>query len=96
MVHALLEQRREQERLRGGSESVRELMTRGSLLKELGCSEARLELTEQVESSLREERVRLQAELEAQRAERRRLAEQWERPVRVFGEGYSEAVEGVL
>jgi len=80
VVHALLEQRWEQEQLRGGPErrleapeSVRELMTRGRLLKELGRSEARLELTEQAESSLREERGQLQAE----RAERQRLAEQW-------------------
>jgi hypothetical protein len=33
VVHALLEQRREQERLRGGPESVRELMTRGRALE---------------------------------------------------------------
>lgn len=46
-------------------------------MKELGRSEARLELTEQAESSLREERGQLQAELEAERAERQRLAEQW-------------------
>jgi hypothetical protein len=95
VVHALLEQRREQERLRGGSESVRELMTRGGLSMELGPSEARLELTEQAENSLREERGRLQAELEAERAERRRLAEHWGKASKGFGEGYSEAVEGV-
>jgi hypothetical protein len=85
VVHALLEQRREQEQLRGGperrleaSKSVREVMTsgRGALSRELGRSDARLELTEQAESSLREERDRLQAQLEAERAERRRLAEQ--------------------
>jgi hypothetical protein len=48
VVHALLEQRREQERLRGGPESVRELRL-GGLSRELGRSEARPELTEQAE-----------------------------------------------
>jgi hypothetical protein len=74
VVHALLEQRREQERLRVGPESVRELRL-GGLSRELGRSEARPERTEQAESSLREERGQLQAELEAQRAERQHLAE---------------------
>jgi hypothetical protein len=63
-------------------------------LRELGHSEARLDLTEQPESSLREEWDRLQAEVEAERAERWRLAEQWGKARKGFGEGYSEAVEG--
>jgi hypothetical protein len=37
--------------------------------------EGRLELTEQTESTIREERDRLLAELKAEKAERRRLAE---------------------
>ena len=53
--------------------------------RERGRLEGRLELTEQTESTLREERDRLiaaleveRAELEAERTERRRLAERLE------------------
>jgi excisionase family DNA binding protein len=85
-VNRLLSERREREELRkepesatGAPESVRELMSRvEALSRELGRSEARLELTEQAESTTREERDRLRAELEAEREERRRLAEQLE------------------
>ena len=64
----------------GGPESVRELVSRvESLSYRLGRSEARAELTERAESTLREERDRLSRELEEERAERRRLAERLER-----------------
>ncbi len=60
-----------------GPESVRELLSRvESLSRELGRSEARLELTELTESSVREERDRLRLELEREREERRRLSDQ--------------------
>jgi excisionase family DNA binding protein len=60
-----------------GPESVRELLSRvESLSRELGRSEARLELTELAESSVREERDRLLGELEQEREERRRLSGQ--------------------
>lgn len=60
-------------------ESVRELMSRvEDLSYRLGRSEARAELTERAESTLREERDRLVRELEEERAERRRLAERLE------------------
>ncbi|MDP9478104.1 MAG: hypothetical protein M3R38_20895, partial [Actinomycetota bacterium] len=63
-----------------GPESVRELVQRvESLSYRLGRSEARAELTERAESTLREERDRLARELEEERAERRRLAERLER-----------------
>jgi hypothetical protein len=63
-----------------GPESVRELLERlEALSRELGRSEARLELTERAESSVREERDMLRAELEAEREERRRLSERLER-----------------
>lgn len=44
----------------------------------LGRSEARAELTERAESTLREERDRLARELEEERAERRRLVDRLE------------------
>jgi chromosome segregation ATPase len=90
-VHRLLSARRERADLSGeppasrsarqrnveASESVRELMERvEALSRELGRSEARLELTERAESSIRGERDRLASELEAERDERRRLQEQ--------------------
>jgi septal ring factor EnvC (AmiA/AmiB activator) len=90
VVNRLLTERREREQLREGPESapevpesVRELMERvAALERERGRLEGRLELTEQTESTIREERDRLLAELEAERAEleaekaeRRRLAE---------------------
>ena len=68
------------QRVPGGPESVRELVQRvESLSYRLGRSEARAELTERAESTLREERDRLARELEEERAERRRLAERLER-----------------
>jgi hypothetical protein len=61
-------------------ESVRELLQRVEELSyRLGASESRLELTELAESTAREERDRLAAELEAERAERRRLSEELQR-----------------
>jgi hypothetical protein len=64
----------------GGPESVRELVQRvEDLSYRLGRSEARAELTERAESTLREERDRLARELEEERDERRRLAERLER-----------------
>jgi septal ring factor EnvC (AmiA/AmiB activator) len=86
VVNQLLTERREREQLRAetenvpeASESVRELMERvAALERERGRLEGRLELTEQTESTIREERDRLIAELEAERAERRRLAEHLE------------------
>jgi hypothetical protein len=55
-------------------DSARELLERvEDLSYRLGASESRLQLTEQAESSAREERDRLRAELEEERAERRRL-----------------------
>ncbi|MDP9439874.1 MAG: hypothetical protein M3P49_14225 [Actinomycetota bacterium] len=68
------------QRVPGGLESVRELIQRvESLSYRLGRSEARAELTERAESTLREERDRLARELKEERAERRRLAERLER-----------------
>jgi excisionase family DNA binding protein len=86
VVHRLLTERREREQLRtepeslpGAPESVRELMDRvAALERERGRLEGRLELEEQTESTIREERDRLIAELEAERAERRQLAERLE------------------
>ncbi len=60
-------------------ESVRELASRiEDLSYRLGRTEARAELTERAESTVREERDRLLQELEEERAERRRLAERLE------------------
>lgn len=68
------------QRAPGGPESVRELVQRvESLSYRLGRSEARAELTEKAESTLREDRDRLARELEEERAERRRLVERLER-----------------
>ncbi len=86
VVNRLLTERREREQLRtepedapGAPENVRELMDKvAALERERGRLEGRLELTEQTESTIREERDRLVAELEAERAERRRLAEHLE------------------
>lgn len=61
-------------------ESLRELMARvEDLSYRLGRTEARAELTERAESTVREERDRLLRELDEERAERRRLAERLER-----------------
>ncbi len=65
---------------RDRDEDLRELVSRvEDLSYRLGASQARLELSERAESSVREERDRLLRELEAERAERRRLAERLER-----------------
>src|SRR5215213_1612758 len=82
-VHRLLEERRDptreapEEALRSRPARAGEWADRvaSSLERELGRLEGRLELTEQAESTIREERDRLLAELEAEKAERRRLAE---------------------
>jgi excisionase family DNA binding protein len=83
-VHAMLEERREaevgerspEETSRGTGEA-RELRERvESLQRELGRLEGRLELTERTESTMREERQRLEQLLEEERSERRRLQEQ--------------------
>jgi predicted nuclease with TOPRIM domain len=47
-------------------------------MPELGRLEGRLELTEKAESTMQEERERLIAQLEEERAERRRLQERVE------------------
>jgi excisionase family DNA binding protein len=86
VVHQLLTERREREGLLEGPESgpgapegVRELVDRvAALERERGRLEGRLELTEQTESTTRAERDRLIAELEAERVERRQLAERLE------------------
>jgi excisionase family DNA binding protein len=86
VVHRLLTERREREQLQtepesapGAPESVRELVDRvAALERERGRLEGRLELTEQTESTTRAERDRLIAELEAERVERRQLAERLE------------------
>lgn len=63
----------------GDPEGSRELMARvEDLSYRLGRTEARAELTERAESTVREERDRLLRELEEERAERRRLAERLE------------------
>jgi len=83
-VHAMLEERREAEvgerspeETSRGTEEARELRERvESLQRELGRLEGRLELTERTESTMREERERLEQLLGEERAERRRLQEQ--------------------
>ena len=83
-VHAMLEERREAEvgerspeETSRGTEEARELRERvESLQRELGRLEGRLELTERTESTMREERQRLEQLLEEERSERRRLQEQ--------------------
>jgi excisionase family DNA binding protein len=82
-VHAMLEERRagvgesstgETSR---SAEEARELRERvEGLQRELGRLEGRLELTERTESTMREERERLEQLLGEERAERRRLQEQ--------------------
>ncbi len=67
------------DRTQDDRESVRELASRiEDLSYRLGRTEARAELTERAESTVREERDRLLRELEEERAERRRLAERLE------------------
>ena len=80
-VHAMLEERRASgeiadEAPRGGEEA-RELRERvEALQRELGRLEGRLELTEWTESTMREERERLEHLLEGERNERLRLQEE--------------------
>jgi excisionase family DNA binding protein len=82
-VHAMLEERRtgvgesSTEETSRSAEEARELRERvEGLQRELGRLEGRLELTERTESTMREERERLQQLLGEERAERRRLQEQ--------------------
>jgi excisionase family DNA binding protein len=81
-VHARLEERPRKEKEaplepRESPESVRVYQERvEALQRELGRLEGRLELTERMESTLREERERLERLLEEERAERRRLQEE--------------------
>ena len=83
-VHAMLEERRtagvgemSPEETSKSAEEARELRERvEGLQRELGRLEGRLELTERTESTMREERERLQKLLEEERSERRRLQEQ--------------------
>lgn len=90
-VHAMLEQRREAgissdvgaeistEEASRAAEEARELRERvQDLQRQLGRVEGRLELTERTESTMREERERLERLLEEERAERRRLQERLE------------------
>ena len=80
-VHARMEERPPKEREaplepREGPERVREYQERvEALQRELGRLEGRLELTERTESTMREERERLEQLLEEERAERRRVQE---------------------
>jgi excisionase family DNA binding protein len=83
-LHALLEERRASgaEALAGeeasrSAEEARELRERvEGLQRELGRLEGRLELTERTESTMRDERERLEQLLEEERTERRRLQEE--------------------
>lgn len=87
-VHAVLEERRasapaspeiSDEEAARSVEEARELRERvEALQRELGRVEGRLELTERTESTMREERERLEQLLEEERAERRRLQERLE------------------
>jgi excisionase family DNA binding protein len=82
-VHAMLEERRVSSTDSPGAEisaeEARELRERvEGLQRELGRLEGRLELTERTESTMREERTRLEHLLEEERAERRRLQERLE------------------
>jgi chromosome segregation ATPase len=79
-VHRLRDERRTgSQEPPGGPQNGAELLeVVRSLERERGRLEARLELEERAESTLREERDRLIAELDAERAERQRLAEQLE------------------
>lgn len=90
-VHAMLEERREAgispdvgteisaEEAARAAEEARELRERVSdLQRQLGRVEGRLELTERTESTMREERERLERLLEEERTERRRLQERLE------------------
>jgi len=83
-VHAMLEERWaagvgeiSTEETSRSAEEARELRERvEGLQRELGRLEGRLELTESTQSTMLEERQRLEQLLEEERAERRRLQEQ--------------------
>ena len=83
-VHAMLEERRavgegevSSVEISRSAEEARELRERvEGLQRELGRLEGRLELSEMTESTMREERERLERLLEEERAERRRLQEE--------------------
>lgn len=79
-VHRLRDERRTAPQSPPGApESGGELLeVVRALERELGRLEGRLELEERAESTLREERDRLRAELETERAERQQIAEQLE------------------
>lgn len=73
-VHRLLEERRSPDLALGDVETASELVEDlRSLERTLGRLEGRLELSEKAESTIREERDRLLADLEEERSERRRL-----------------------
>ena len=83
-VHAMLEERRaarvgeiSTEETSRSAEEATELRERvEGLQREIGRLEGRLELTARTESTMREERERLEQLLEEERADRRRLQEQ--------------------
>lgn len=86
-VHARLEEQRHQEAQEPteNTESVRELQSKvEDLTYRLGRSEARVELTEKAESTVREERQRLLEDLEREREERQRLQEELREARRPF------------
>ena len=87
-VHARLEEQRQREAQEAPSEdadSVRELQSKvEDLTYRLGRSEARVELTEKAESTVREERQRLLEDLEHEKEERRRLQEELREAHRPF------------
>jgi excisionase family DNA binding protein len=84
VVHAMLEERRaagvgetSTEETSRSAKEARELRERvEGLQRELGRLEGRLELTERTQSTMLEERQRLEQLLEEERAERQRLQEQ--------------------
>jgi excisionase family DNA binding protein len=75
-VHARLEKRRPREAPTSAVDAREWIERVEALQRELGRLEGRLELTEKAESSMREERERLLADLERERVERRRLEEE--------------------
>jgi excisionase family DNA binding protein len=77
-VHEQLEERRAEtgspSRVRGSpTEDAEHQRSQQDLMRELGRLEGRLELTEKAQSTVEDERDRLIAHLEDERAERRRL-----------------------
>jgi hypothetical protein len=80
-VHRLMQERRQAvpEGPPGGPENASEMLDRVfALEREIGRLQGRLELEERAESTVREERDRLLQDLEAEKAERRRLQERLE------------------